>query len=158
VVYGRQEVDAEQLAIRGCTDQLGTLALPCIGEDAGYTHDKNNLRHFIYTPMQYRNQRAPLWLQRFQAPFFAKFSVLMKGLWQWGVQKANQAAAQLEQVVAPTLPPQQVFEKHWDAVVAFYATTHVVDETDPFGTRFDPPRFGRESFDRLVHLQPAGMR
>merc|ERR1711871_1708045 len=59
----------------------------------------------------------------------------MKGLWQWGVQKANQAARQLEEVVAPTLPPQQVFEKHWDAVVAFYATTHAVDETDPFAGR-----------------------
>ena len=58
----------------------------------------------------------------------------MKGLWNWGVQSAKQAAAKLEEVVAPTLPPQQVFENHWDAVVTFYATTRANDDTDPFGT------------------------
>ena len=83
----------------------------------------------------------------------------MEGLWQWGVQKANQAARQLEEVVAPTLPPQQVFEKHWDAVVAFYATTHAVDETDPFGRAHrELPCGSAELLSSTVRLQPAGMR
>jgi len=61
----------------------------------------------------------------------------MKGLWQWGVQKANKAVAVLEEAVAPTLPPQQVFEKHWESIVDFYAHTHATEDVDPFGERLE---------------------